>query len=147
MSPSLSTLDFLFHSQRLWIHWGDQWSWERGHCHPTPLLEVPLLFSFLFLAPSAPVINPQVPNSATGSSVRVCWSLYSDDTVESYQLSYRPVQDSSPGKDQAGEALPGTCPCSWEQFRPLRGLGPVFLAVGMVETGWVYTCKGLDAGR
>ncbi|XP_016782788.1 fibronectin type III and SPRY domain-containing protein 2 isoform X2 [Pan troglodytes] len=52
-------------------------------------------------APSAPVINPQVPNSATGSSVRVCWSLYSDDTVESYQLSYRPVQDSSPGKDQA----------------------------------------------
>ncbi|XP_004432043.1 PREDICTED: fibronectin type III and SPRY domain-containing protein 2 [Ceratotherium simum simum] len=52
-------------------------------------------------APSAPVINPQAPNSATGSSVRVCWSLYSDDTVESYQLSYRPVQDGSPGKDQA----------------------------------------------
>ncbi|CAO2613990.1 Fibronectin type III and SPRY domain-containing protein 2 [Lemmus lemmus] len=52
-------------------------------------------------APSAPVINPQAPNSATGSSVRVCWSLYSDDTVESYQLSYRPVRDSSPGKDQA----------------------------------------------
>uniref|UniRef100_A0A8D2B6F5 Fibronectin type III and SPRY domain-containing protein 2 n=1 Tax=Sciurus vulgaris TaxID=55149 RepID=A0A8D2B6F5_SCIVU len=51
-------------------------------------------------APSAPVINPQAPNSATGSSVRVCWSLYSDDTVESYQLSYRPVQDSSPGKNQ-----------------------------------------------
>lgn len=51
-------------------------------------------------APSAPVINPQAPNSATGSSVRVCWSLYSDDTVESYQLSYRPVQDGSPGKDQ-----------------------------------------------
>nr|XP_035924601.1 fibronectin type III and SPRY domain-containing protein 2 isoform X3 [Halichoerus grypus] len=52
-------------------------------------------------APSAPVINPQAPNSATGSSVRVCWSLYSDDTVESYQLCCRPVQDSSPGKDQA----------------------------------------------
>uniref|UniRef100_A0A452FPM2 Fibronectin type III and SPRY domain containing 2 n=1 Tax=Capra hircus TaxID=9925 RepID=A0A452FPM2_CAPHI len=51
-------------------------------------------------APSAPVINPQAPNSATGSSVRVCWSLYSDDTVESYQLSYRPVQDGSPGKEQ-----------------------------------------------
>lgn len=51
--------------------------------------------------PSAPVINPQAPNSATGSSVRVCWSLYSDDTVESYQLSYRLVRDSSPGKDQA----------------------------------------------
>ncbi|PNJ19807.1 FSD2 isoform 2 [Pongo abelii] len=57
-------------------------------------------------APSAPVINPQVPNSATGSSVRVCWSLYSDDTVESYQLSYRPVQDSSPGKDQAAPSPP-----------------------------------------
>ncbi|XP_061037724.1 fibronectin type III and SPRY domain-containing protein 2 isoform X1 [Eubalaena glacialis] len=52
-------------------------------------------------APSAPVINPQAPNSATSSSVRVCWSLYSDDTVESYQLSYWPVQDSSPGKDGA----------------------------------------------
>ncbi|XP_008273518.2 fibronectin type III and SPRY domain-containing protein 2 [Oryctolagus cuniculus] len=52
-------------------------------------------------APSAPVINPQAPNSATGSSVRVCWSLYSDDTMESYQLSYRPVGDGSPGKDQA----------------------------------------------
>ncbi|KAM5206678.1 fibronectin type III and SPRY domain-containing protein 2 isoform 1-T3 [Hipposideros larvatus] len=51
--------------------------------------------------PSAPVVNPQAPNSATGSSVRVCWSLYSDDTVESYQLSYRPVRDSSSGKDQA----------------------------------------------
>uniref|UniRef100_G1NVZ5 Fibronectin type III and SPRY domain containing 2 n=2 Tax=Myotis lucifugus TaxID=59463 RepID=G1NVZ5_MYOLU len=52
-------------------------------------------------APSAPVINPQAPNSATGSSVRVCWSLYSDDTVESYQLSYRPVRDGSPGTDPA----------------------------------------------
>ncbi|XP_068414612.1 fibronectin type III and SPRY domain-containing protein 2 isoform X2 [Eschrichtius robustus] len=52
-------------------------------------------------APSAPVINPQAPNSATSSSVRVCWSLYSDDTIESYQLSYWPVQDSSPGKDGA----------------------------------------------
>ncbi|XP_006871014.1 PREDICTED: fibronectin type III and SPRY domain-containing protein 2 [Chrysochloris asiatica] len=51
--------------------------------------------------PSAPVINPQAPNSATGSSVRVCWSLYSDDTVENYQLSYRPVQDGCPPEDQA----------------------------------------------
>ncbi|XP_028610721.1 fibronectin type III and SPRY domain-containing protein 2 isoform X3 [Grammomys surdaster] len=57
-------------------------------------------------APSAPVINPQAPNSATGSSVRVCWSLYSDDTVESYQLSYRPVQDSSTDKDQAAPSPP-----------------------------------------
>nr|XP_045002317.1 fibronectin type III and SPRY domain-containing protein 2 isoform X2 [Jaculus jaculus] len=52
-------------------------------------------------APCAPVINPQAPNSATGSSVRVCWSLYSDDTVESYLLSYRPVQDGPAGKDRA----------------------------------------------
>ncbi|XP_061037725.1 fibronectin type III and SPRY domain-containing protein 2 isoform X2 [Eubalaena glacialis] len=57
-------------------------------------------------APSAPVINPQAPNSATSSSVRVCWSLYSDDTVESYQLSYWPVQDSSPGKDGAAPCPP-----------------------------------------
>uniref|UniRef100_A0A8B9XIR7 Fibronectin type III and SPRY domain containing 2 n=1 Tax=Bos mutus grunniens TaxID=30521 RepID=A0A8B9XIR7_BOSMU len=57
-------------------------------------------------APSAPVINPQAPNSATGSSVRVCWSLYSDDTVESYQLSYRPVQDGSPGKEQTAPCPP-----------------------------------------
>ncbi|KAM9093063.1 fibronectin type III and SPRY domain-containing protein 2 isoform 2-T2 [Megaptera novaeangliae] len=57
-------------------------------------------------APSAPVINPQAPNSATSSSVRVCWSLYSDDTIESYQLSYWPVQDSSPGKDGAAPCPP-----------------------------------------
>uniref|UniRef100_A0A8C3WXM6 Fibronectin type III and SPRY domain containing 2 n=1 Tax=Catagonus wagneri TaxID=51154 RepID=A0A8C3WXM6_9CETA len=57
-------------------------------------------------APSAPVINPQAPNSATGSSVRVCWSLYSDDTVESYQLTYRPVRDSSPERDQAAPSPP-----------------------------------------
>nr|XP_021488769.1 fibronectin type III and SPRY domain-containing protein 2 isoform X3 [Meriones unguiculatus] len=57
-------------------------------------------------APSAPVINPQAPNSATSSSVRVCWSLYADDTVESYQLSYRPVRDSSSGKDQAAPSPP-----------------------------------------
>ncbi|XP_055479441.1 fibronectin type III and SPRY domain-containing protein 2 isoform X2 [Psammomys obesus] len=57
-------------------------------------------------APSAPVINPQAPNSATGSSVRVCWSLYADDTVESYQLSYRPVRDSSSGKDQTAPSPP-----------------------------------------
>ncbi|XP_069899444.1 fibronectin type III and SPRY domain-containing protein 2 isoform X1 [Dipodomys merriami] len=54
-------------------------------------------------APSAPVINRQAPNSATSSSVRVCWSLHSDDTVERYQLCYRPVQDGSPHKDHAGK--------------------------------------------
>ncbi|XP_053320390.1 fibronectin type III and SPRY domain-containing protein 2 [Spea bombifrons] len=51
-------------------------------------------------APSAPVINPQAPNSATATSLRVCWSLFSDDTVESYQLYYKPVSDGTPGEDQ-----------------------------------------------
>lgn len=89
-----------------------------------------LVFVFLpfhLVAPSAPVINPQAPNSATGSSVRVCWSLYSDDTVESYHLSYRPVGDSSPGEGQAGEALQGhTHALGW--LRPLPGQGPASLA-------------------
>uniref|UniRef100_A0A665VSY6 Fibronectin type III and SPRY domain containing 2 n=1 Tax=Echeneis naucrates TaxID=173247 RepID=A0A665VSY6_ECHNA len=44
-------------------------------------------------APSAPVINPQMPNSATQTSLRVCWSLFSDDSVEYYELYYRPVHD------------------------------------------------------
>ncbi|KAM5292696.1 fibronectin type III and SPRY domain-containing protein 2 isoform 2-T2 [Ctenodactylus gundi] len=57
-------------------------------------------------APSAPVINPQAPNSATGSSVRVCWSLFSDDTVESYQLCCRPVKDSSSEKDREAPSPP-----------------------------------------
>ncbi|XP_076978446.1 fibronectin type III and SPRY domain-containing protein 2, partial [Tamandua tetradactyla] len=52
-------------------------------------------------APAAPVMNPQAPNSATGSSVRVCWSLYSDDTVEGYQLCFRPVRDGAPREGQA----------------------------------------------
>ncbi|KAE8617929.1 hypothetical protein XENTR_v10009227 [Xenopus tropicalis] len=51
-------------------------------------------------APSAPVINPQTPNSATATSLRVCWSLFSDDTVESFQLYYKPVCDCAPGEDQ-----------------------------------------------
>uniref|UniRef100_A0A8C5J593 Fibronectin type III and SPRY domain containing 2 n=1 Tax=Junco hyemalis TaxID=40217 RepID=A0A8C5J593_JUNHY len=42
-------------------------------------------------APCAPVINPQAPNAATGTSLRVCWGLFSDDTVECYQLCYQPV--------------------------------------------------------
>uniref|UniRef100_A0A8C6UFH6 Fibronectin type III and SPRY domain containing 2 n=1 Tax=Neogobius melanostomus TaxID=47308 RepID=A0A8C6UFH6_9GOBI len=42
-------------------------------------------------APSAPVINPQSPNSASQTSLHVCWSLFSDDTVEYYELYYRPV--------------------------------------------------------
>lgn len=47
-------------------------------------------------APSAPVINPQMPNSATQTSLRVCWSLFSDDTVEFYELYYRPVLEDTP---------------------------------------------------
>ncbi|XP_055363535.1 fibronectin type III and SPRY domain-containing protein 2 isoform X2 [Betta splendens] len=46
-------------------------------------------------APSAPVINPQMPNSATQTSLRVCWSLFSDDTVEYYELYYRPVLEDT----------------------------------------------------
>ncbi|XP_078007236.1 fibronectin type III and SPRY domain-containing protein 2 isoform X2 [Phascolarctos cinereus] len=51
-------------------------------------------------APCAPVINTQTPNSATGTSVKVCWSLFSDDTVESYQLSYKPVSDGAQSEEQ-----------------------------------------------
>ncbi|KAM8895055.1 fibronectin type III and SPRY domain-containing protein 2 isoform 2-T3 [Spinachia spinachia] len=52
-------------------------------------------------APSAPVINPQAPNSATQTSLRVCWSLFSDDTVEYYELYYRPVLEDTPA-DRTG---------------------------------------------
>lgn len=36
-------------------------------------------------------MNPQIPNSATCTSLRVCWSLFSDDTVEYYELYSRPI--------------------------------------------------------
>ncbi|XP_061669808.1 fibronectin type III and SPRY domain-containing protein 2 [Syngnathoides biaculeatus] len=53
-------------------------------------------------APSAPVINPQTANSATQTSLRVCWSLFSDDTVEYYELYCRPVlQDAPPDGNAA----------------------------------------------
>ncbi|XP_030045465.1 fibronectin type III and SPRY domain-containing protein 2 [Microcaecilia unicolor] len=51
-------------------------------------------------APSAPIVNPQSPNSATGTSVRVCWSPFSEDTVECYQLYYKPVSDDPPTEQQ-----------------------------------------------
>ncbi|XP_043120416.1 fibronectin type III and SPRY domain-containing protein 2 isoform X2 [Puntigrus tetrazona] len=44
-------------------------------------------------APSAPVMNPQIANSATDTSLHVCWSLFSDDTVEFYELSWRLISD------------------------------------------------------
>lgn len=96
-------------------------SCKSSRSHLGPLTDgSSLVFVFLpfpLLAPSAPVINPQAPNSATGSSVRVCWSLYSDDTVESYQLSYRPVQDGSPGKEQTGAV------CQEQKQAPAWALG------------------------
>uniref|UniRef100_A0A8D2LUE4 Fibronectin type III and SPRY domain containing 2 n=1 Tax=Varanus komodoensis TaxID=61221 RepID=A0A8D2LUE4_VARKO len=51
------------------------------------------------LPPCAPVMNSQDPSSATGTSVRVCWSFFSEDLVESYQLYYkRPPRSSAPGR-------------------------------------------------
>ncbi|XP_061743371.1 fibronectin type III and SPRY domain-containing protein 2 isoform X2 [Nerophis ophidion] len=47
-------------------------------------------------APSAPVINPQMANSATHTSLRVCWTLFSDDTVDYYELYYTPVLQDTP---------------------------------------------------
>lgn len=54
------------------------------------------MFYIVLPAPSAPVINPQIPNSATQTSLRVCWSLFSDDTVDYYELYYRPVLEDVP---------------------------------------------------
>ncbi|XP_059679848.1 fibronectin type III and SPRY domain-containing protein 2 [Gavia stellata] len=56
-------------------------------------------------APSAPVINPQAPNAATGTSLRVCWGLFSDDTVECYQLCYKPVSNERHMDEQAEHTL------------------------------------------
>ncbi|KAK2920004.1 hypothetical protein Q8A73_002208 [Channa argus] len=56
-------------------------------------------------APSAPVINPQMPNSATQTSLRVCWSLFSDDTVEFYELYYRPVLEDTPADSTSAPHL------------------------------------------
>ncbi|XP_071424820.1 fibronectin type III and SPRY domain-containing protein 2 [Pithys albifrons albifrons] len=56
-------------------------------------------------APSAPMINPQTPNAATGTSLRVCWGLFSDDTVECYQLCYKPVSNERHSYEQAEHTL------------------------------------------
>ncbi|XP_048337853.1 fibronectin type III and SPRY domain-containing protein 2 [Sphaerodactylus townsendi] len=50
--------------------------------------------------PCAPVMNSQDPNSATGTSMRVCWSFFSEDIVESYQLFYRRVSNNISEDDQ-----------------------------------------------
>ncbi|RLW03649.1 hypothetical protein DV515_00006375 [Chloebia gouldiae] len=57
-------------------------------------------------APCAPVINPQAPNAATGTSLRVSWGLFSDDTVECYQLCYQPVSNESHSDGQAAPSPP-----------------------------------------
>ncbi|KFP79672.1 Fibronectin type III and SPRY domain-containing protein 2, partial [Acanthisitta chloris] len=56
-------------------------------------------------APCAPMINPQAPNAATGTSLRVCWGLFSDDTVECYQLCYKPVSNERHSDEQAEHIL------------------------------------------
>lgn len=121
----------LVHLPSPWVHCGTSGPMKGATATRASAKVSVLVFVFLplpFPAPSAPVINPQAPNSATGSSVRVCWSLYSDDTVESYQLSCRPVRDSSPGKDQAGEPLPGAQSRS-EVAEALGGPGAAFTPV------------------
>ncbi|KAM6425811.1 fibronectin type III and SPRY domain-containing protein 2 [Liasis olivaceus] len=50
--------------------------------------------------PCAPVMNAQDPNSATGTSVKVCWSFFSGDIVESYQLYYKRVSNDTSDKEQ-----------------------------------------------
>ncbi|NXF02207.1 FSD2 protein, partial [Smithornis capensis] len=56
-------------------------------------------------APCAPVINHQAPNAATGTSLRVCWGLFSDDTVESYKLCYKPVSNERHSDEQAEHTI------------------------------------------
>ncbi|XP_071610512.1 fibronectin type III and SPRY domain-containing protein 2 [Heliangelus exortis] len=56
-------------------------------------------------APCAPVINPQAPNAATGTSLRVCWGLFSDDTVECYQLCYKRVSNERHSEEPAEHTL------------------------------------------
>ncbi|NWX22897.1 FSD2 protein, partial [Aegotheles bennettii] len=56
-------------------------------------------------APCAPVINPQAPNASTGTSLRVCWGLFSDDTVECYQLCYKPVSNERNSNEQVEHTL------------------------------------------
>ncbi|ETE67750.1 Fibronectin type III and SPRY domain-containing protein 2, partial [Ophiophagus hannah] len=54
----------------------------------------------VFTPPCAPVMNAQDPNSATGTSVKVCWSFFSEDIVESYQLYYKRVSNDTSSKEE-----------------------------------------------
>ncbi|KAJ6662809.1 hypothetical protein lerEdw1_011013 [Lerista edwardsae] len=40
------------------------------------------------------------PNSATGTSVRVCWSFFSEDIVEGYQLYYKRVRNDTSKEEE-----------------------------------------------
>ncbi|KAG8001275.1 Fibronectin type III and SPRY domain-containing protein 2 [Nibea albiflora] len=62
----------------------------------TPLADLSDVKTMMDSINVVPVINPQMPNSATQTSLRVCWSLFSDDTVEYYELYYRPVLEDTP---------------------------------------------------
>uniref|UniRef100_A0A3B5MME5 Fibronectin type III and SPRY domain containing 2 n=1 Tax=Xiphophorus couchianus TaxID=32473 RepID=A0A3B5MME5_9TELE len=109
-------------------------------------------------APSAPVINPQLPNSATQTSLHVCWSLFSDDTVEYYELYYRPVLEDTPAdvpsppviKQRECSSCPEAALIRWES----GNTNPVdSYTVELSETGTVVavpTCQcliQLQAGR
>ncbi|XP_067246816.1 fibronectin type III and SPRY domain-containing protein 2 isoform X3 [Chanodichthys erythropterus] len=79
----------------------------------------------LLPAPSAPVMNPQICNSATDTSLHVCWSLFSDDTVEFYELHWRLISDDctmeTPQDDEGeGDALHSVRSAS---KRAVRALG------------------------
>ncbi|KAG8145071.1 hypothetical protein E2320_013447 [Naja naja] len=60
----------------------------------------------IFTPPCAPVMNAQDPNSATGTSVKVCWSFFSEDIVESYQLYYKRVSNDTSGKEEEAPLPP-----------------------------------------
>ncbi|XP_041030973.1 fibronectin type III and SPRY domain-containing protein 2 [Carcharodon carcharias] len=70
---------------------------------PTDMPEVQRLIDTIssIPVPSAPLMCPQTPGTATANSVRVRWSLSADDTVEHYQLYYRQLPADSTQQDQA----------------------------------------------
>ncbi|XP_067874399.1 fibronectin type III and SPRY domain-containing protein 2 isoform X2 [Heterodontus francisci] len=69
---------------------------------PTDMPEVQRLIDSMssIPVPSAPVMCPQAPGTATSNSVRVRWSLSADDTVEHYQLYYRHLPRESTQQDE-----------------------------------------------